>query len=103
MSDSAPPYEPVIGEFYRLSWEMVHQRSLHLFCNADPLYYKNVTQTVPNSQIPDEHWHPMSKETGDPWQQYNTLRAWAEADKEFVRNVRLERQVSEPRWEPVDG
>jgi hypothetical protein len=90
-----------VTEFYRLSWEMVDMRSLHLFSNADPLYYKNTTQTVPNSKIPDEHWHPVSKETSDPWSQYNTLRSWAEADKQFVRNVRLERQVSEPRWEPV--
>lgn len=89
-------------EFYRLSWEMVKQRSLRHFCNADPLLYKNVTQTVPNSEIPDEHWDPISKETSDPWSQFTTLRKWADEDRQFVRNVRLEKQVSEPRWEPVE-
>ena len=87
-----------MSDYYRLSWEMVGQRSLRLFCNADPLMYKNVTQTVPNSQIPDEHWHPVSRETSDPWSQYHQLKAWADADKEFVRNVVLEKQDSEPSW-----
>lgn len=89
------------GHVYRLSWEMVGQRSLHLFCNADPLLYKNVTQTVPNSQIPDEHWYPMSRETSDPWQQYNQLKKWADADEQFVRNVVLGKQDTQPTWTRV--
>lgn len=93
-----------MSNLYRLSWEMVSQGSLKHFCNADPLYFSGVTQTVPNSEIPDEHWHPLSKETADPWSQYHQLKAWAEADKEFVRNVRLERAINpEIAWEPVDA
>lgn len=91
-----------MDEMYRISWEMVGQQYLGLYCNADPMFYKNVTQTVPNSQIPDEHWHPVSREGSNPWEQYNNLRVWANADEHFVRNVRLEKQTSQPTWEPVE-
>lgn len=78
--------------------------SVHLmakYCNADPAHYKNVTQIVPNSQIPDEDWHPVSRETTTPWDQYNTLKMWAEDGTEPIRKVRLERLVGEPVWEYV--
>lgn len=91
-----------MSEFYRLSFEAVAQGVLRLYCNADPILYKNVTQTVPNSQIPDEHWQPVSRETSDPWQQYHALKKHEETDLGFVRNVRLERQASRRAWEPFD-
>lgn len=90
-----------MSELYRISWEMVSLGHLHLYSNADPAYYKNTTQVVPNSQIPDEHWHPVSRETDDPWSQYDTLAKWAAADTGFVRNVKLEQMVSEPTWREV--
>lgn len=93
MAQDKPILDALAGDLsrlYRLSWEMVDQRELWRYCNADPNFYKNTTQTVPNSQIPDEHWHPLSKMTDNPWQQFNTLREWAAQDREFVRNVRLE-------------
>jgi hypothetical protein len=87
---------------YRVRFETVSQSALRKYCNADPVYYSNVTQTVPNSQIPDEDWHEViGHETGDPWQQYSQLVAWETADEQFIRNVRLERLVSEPQWETV--
>lgn len=90
-------------EIYRVRFEVVGQQALRKYSNADPLLYKNTTQTVPNSQIPDEDWHEVTgHETDNPWQQYNQLRAWEAADREFVRNVRLEKLVSEPRWEAVN-
>jgi hypothetical protein len=89
-------------EMYRLSWEMVGSTHLWRYCNANPTFYKNTTQIVPNSQIPDEHWHGVSREDSNPWQQYHALKAWADADTGFVRNVRLERMASEPRWEPYE-
>ncbi|GEM_PF-6868278 len=93
-----------MSEMYRLSWESTDIRELWRYSNADPLTHKNTTQIVPNSQIPDEHWHRVSKETADPWDQYRTLKRWADADEHFVRNVVLERMVSEPHWEIVtDG
>lgn len=45
---------------YRLSWESVRLNALWKYSNADPTFYKNTTQIVPNSQIPDEDWHPVS-------------------------------------------
>lgn len=86
---------------YRLSWDMVGLSFLRLYSDADPTFYKNTTQTVPNSRIPDEHWHRVSKETDDPFAQHDTLKRWADADTGFVRNVVLEKAVSEPRWEVV--
>ena len=88
-------------DLYRLTWEMTSLNFLHLYSNADPRYYKNTTQIAPNSEIPDEHWHEVSRETDDPWQQYNQLKKWADADTGFVRNVRLEKQVNEPEWREV--
>lgn len=87
---------------YRLSWEMVGSTKLSKYCNADPLIYSNTTQTVPNSKIPDEDWHAVSKETDNPWDQYYTLKSWADQDREFVRNVKLEEQVtSQVTWREV--
>lgn len=87
---------------YRLSWEMVKQSELYRYCNADPRVYKGTTQTVPNSQIPANHWYPVSKVTDNPWQQYNKLTEWAGTDEGFVRNVTLEQaEVVEPDWRPV--
>jgi len=87
---------------YRLSWEMVDSHQLWRFCNADPAFYSNTTQTVPNSQIPDEYWHPISKVTDDPWDQHSTLKRWADADEQFVRNVKLEQaEIVAPDWKPV--
>lgn len=89
---------------YRLSWEMVNLRELWRYSNADPAMYSNTTQTVPNSEIPDEHWRPVSKVTDNPWDQYNTLKRWADADEQFVRNVKLEQAENvEPDWKPVLG
>jgi len=90
-----------MNDLYRLSWEMVRPSRTWAYSNADPTYYKNTTQVVPNSEIPDEDWRPISKETDNPWAQYDTLKLWADSDFGFVRNVRLERMVGEPRWEPV--
>jgi hypothetical protein len=86
---------------YRLSWEMVSTGYMKLFSNADPMMYSNTTQTVPNSQIPDEYWHPMVKETDNPWDQFHQLKEWADADTEFIRNVKLEKMVTDPQWVPV--
>lgn len=100
-ADEATPGRPL--EIYRVRFEAVSQQALRKYSNADPLMYKNTTQTVPNSQIPDEDWHEVTgHETDNPWQQYNQLRQWADADREFIRNVRLERLASEPRWEAVN-
>ena len=92
---------PVIGEKYRITWEMVNQAALPKYFNADPRFYSNATQIIPNSRIPDEDWHEIRRETTDPWDQYRQLKAWADAGEQFVRNVRLEKATTEPVWVPV--
>jgi hypothetical protein len=87
-----------MADIYRLSWEMVDVHRIYQYYNADPALYSGVQQMVPNSRIPDRDWHAISKETDNPWDQYNTLREWEAADKEFVRNVKLEQQVASPVW-----
>jgi hypothetical protein len=87
---------------YRIRFQLVGSENLHKYSNADPLTHENTRQTVPNSQIPDEDWHEVTgHETDNPWDQYNQLKEWDAADREFVRHIRLEKQVSEPRWELV--
>ena len=94
---------PEEKEHYKLTWEMVAVTKLGKYSNADPMVYAHTTQTVPNSQIPDEDWHEKSVEfIGDErLDQYRQLKEWADADEQFVRNVRLHRLVGEPRWEEV--
>jgi hypothetical protein len=89
-------------EIYRVLFETVNQSALSKYCNADPVMFKNTTQMVPNSLIPDEDWHPVEgRATDNPWQQYNQLRLWEAEDREFIRNVRLQKMTSEPQWEEM--
>jgi len=87
---------------YKVEFEVVKQNELYRYSNENPIYYKNTTQTVPNSEIPDEHWSKASRETESPWDQYNNLKKWEEEDKGFVRNVKLYKMKSEPEWEEVN-
>jgi hypothetical protein len=60
-------------------------------------------EKLPNSQVPDRYWHEVTTNATDsPWSQYYTLRKWHREDKNFVRNIRLERMVSEPVWESFE-
>jgi hypothetical protein len=45
-------------------------------------------------------WHPATADSNNPWSQYNQLCDWAETGEQPVRNVRLERLVAQPIWEP---
>lgn len=87
---------------YRIKFELVRQAALARYSNADPLFFTNTTQTVPNSQIPDEDWYEVtSRPTDNPWDQYRNLRLWDSQDTGFVRNVRLEQNTEEPVWTPA--
>jgi hypothetical protein len=87
-------------DIYRLLFETVKQHELHKYCDVNPAVYRDVTQTTPNSQIPDEDWYEViGHATDNPWQQYNQLRTWEREDAQFVRNVRMQKMVNEPRWE----
>lgn len=86
---------------YRIRWELVNLQEMWRYSNDDPYLYANTMQVVPNSQIPDEHWHAVSRETDNPWDQYDQLKAWADANTGFVRNVVLEQQESQPPWREI--
>lgn len=90
-----------MSEMYRIRFETVVQDHLKYYMNADPAYHGNVTQMVPNLQIPEHEWYEVKRETSDPWDQFWTLRKWADAGEQFVRNVRLERLVTAPEWASV--
>lgn len=92
-----------MADIYRIRFELVAISELHKYCNADPAYFKNTTQLVPNSQIPDDDWYEViTPETASPFTQFNQLRKWSNEDREFVRNVRLERMVNEPEWTEIE-
>jgi hypothetical protein len=80
-----------VSKIYRLSWEMVKQGSLHKYCDANPVFYKNTTQLVPNAEIPDDEWELIVKapET-EPFGQFNNLCASENSGFGFIRNVKLE-------------
>jgi hypothetical protein len=88
---------------YRIRFEAVKLTCLSKYMDADPYLYDNATQIVPNSQIPDEDWYEIiTPLTDNPWSQYRTLKEWNAKDCEFVRNVKLERWISEPQWELIN-
>lgn len=92
-----------------MTWEMVGPSKLHKYSNADPMFFKNTTQTVPNSQIPDEDWKPVSVEFDEleyeqrRKDQFEVLKEWEQNDENFVRNVKLYKMPGEPDWEEIDG
>lgn len=93
---------------YKLSWEIVSPSKMHKYSNADPMFYKDTRQIVPNSQIPDEDWKPVSVEFDEHElesrrDQFSQLKDWDQADDEFVRNVHLYKMPGEPEWVEIDG
>jgi hypothetical protein len=83
---------------------MVRAGRLHKYCNADPRYYSNTRQVVPNSQVDERDWHLISKQVEtleEVRTQYETLLQWAKEDREFVRNVKLY-EAGEPVWREVE-
>jgi len=92
-----------MADLYRVLFETVKKHRLKLYCNADPLMFRRATQAVPNSEIPDADWYPVTGHTTDsPWGQYDQLKVWELSNSEFVRKVRLERMARPAEWEEVD-
>lgn len=85
---------------YRVVFDTVRQDRLKEFCDADPATHSGTSQVIPNSRIPEDAWYRVEgRATDNPWEQYRNLRLWAAQDREFVRNVQLERLVMDnPRW-----
>ena len=47
-----------------------------------------------------EAWQPFSYQTTSPWQNYQRLQ---DLEANTVRNIYIERQVTEPPWESIPG
>ncbi len=89
---------------FKLKWEMTKIDKLYKYSNADPMQYKNTTQIIPNSQIPDEDWKKVEKEDDiSIMSQFKTLKRWEESDYGFVRNVKLYKMVNKPKWEEIES
>lgn len=86
---------------YRIAWQGVKNMKLVKYMDADPHYYKNINQTVPNSSVDEEDWHDVlgmeAEDIGDLLDQFNKLREWEELDFGFVRRVRIE-HLPDPKW-----
>ena len=80
---------------YRIRFEGVKTSSLRRYMSADPRLHTDAVQTIPNSRIPDAEWFRVDTlPDDDPWGQYEQLKGWEDADRGFVRNVRLDKLIT---------
>lgn len=80
---------------YRLMFQGVKTSSLLRYMSGDPRHDQDAYQTVPNSQIPEPDWYTVATlPNDDPWGQHEQLKAWADNDRGFVRNIRLEKLIT---------
>lgn len=87
------------GERYRLEFESIDP---HQAAAMEQRYGSGVWQTLAPEQWEGLSWYPVTKESssyGEVCNQYGTLRVWAEAHEQPIRNLRLLRSGS--TWEPV--
>lgn len=87
---------------YRLSWETPgHWTAQEL----DARFGRDLTGKLTDKEWDDLDWQPPTVNiTDDPWDQYHTLKRWAETRRQPIRNVKLERReevAPDDGWEPV--
>jgi hypothetical protein len=85
-----------MNDIYKLEFETVNP------LGRGRRYYGCDKPICPPEEVPDEFWSEVSRETDNPWQQYNTLKEWASNGQHLVRKVRLSKMISAPEWELVD-
>jgi hypothetical protein len=78
---------------YKIEWEMVSP------IGSGAAFYANERPICRPEQVAEEHWHRVTRETDNPWQQYHTLKAWAENGRELIRKVHLF-VANETTWRP---
>lgn len=84
-----------MNEIYKLEFEVVSA------IGRGVQYYRGEMPICKPVEVPDEFWSKVSKQTDNPWDQYNTLKKWAETGEQLIRNVRLLKATSLPKWEAV--
>lgn len=86
---------------FRVSWEMPPPTVVAF--EYEDRYGPGIWRTLTDQQWDALPWHPVVNETDDDscLDQYRQLKEWAETHEQPIRNVKLERQVSQPAWEEV--
>lgn len=89
------------GERYRLEFETIDP---HQAAAMELRYGPGVWLTLSDDEWKALSWHPVTRESSGcdgkgVFNQYATLRGWAETHEQPIRNVRLLR--SGTAWEPV--
>lgn len=81
---------------YKLEFETVSP------CGAGYKFYANDEPICKPDEVPDEYWSKVSRDTDNPWQQYQSLKKWVETGEQLIRNVNLWKMDSEPKWTLVE-
>jgi len=84
-----------MSELYKLEFEVVSP------IGKGFRFYSGELPICKPSEVPEEYWTKTSRETDNPWQQYNQLKAWVKSGTHLVRNVKLFKAKNSPQWEPV--
>lgn len=86
-----------MSTIYKLEWEIVPVTV------GGVQFYQNDDPVCKPSEVPEVYWTKVSKQTDNPWQQFNTLKKWADTGEQLIRRVRLFEAANEPQWKPVEG
>lgn len=86
-----------MSEIYKLEFEVVSPigKGFRFYAGEQPICRPE--------EVPDEYWTKTSRETDNPWQQYNQLKAWVKTGEQLIRNVNLFKAASQPEWTPVES
>ena len=84
-----------MSEIYKIEFEIVSP------IGQGFRFYRNEQPICNASDVPDEYWTKTSRETDNPWQQYNQLRAWAKTGEQLIRNVCLFKAAKPQEWIPA--
>ena len=70
---------------YRIIWEMVNP------IGPGAKYYDNFRgkPICMPGDVEEKDWSEVINNTDDPWDQYDTLKAWAKSGEHLIRDVQL--------------
>lgn len=81
---------------YKLEFETVSP------CGAGYKFYANDEPICKPDEVPEEYWSKVSRDTDNPWQQYQSLKKWVETGEQLIRNFNLWKMDSEPKWALIE-
>lgn len=86
-----------MNELYRLSFDTIDANMI------DYCAFQYGEECWPLIDFKNLRWHTVRKETTSPFTQYDQLKRWAQSHEQPIRNVILERLVTQPVWERVEN